>query len=179
LHIHSTQVRKDFAAIGLTGLGRVGFDVQKVCLAIRAVLGFDEQHEAVLLGTGHLGDVLLAYSGFARYGLHIKAAFETDKRRTGSTIAGYPIRSTKAMVPFIKHHKIRLAILAPPIEASAELMERLVSAGIEAFWNFTPTYLTGPAGILVRNERHFSIGLSEIVYHLEQRDPRGKKRTVP
>jgi NADH/NAD ratio-sensing transcriptional regulator Rex len=37
---------------------------------------------------------------------------------------------------------------------------------VKAIWNFTPTRMTAPPGVLVRNEQHFSIGLSEIGYHL-------------
>ena len=168
LDIDPTQVRKDFGAIGLLGTGRVGYKVCEVCSAIRVVLGFDQRHEAVLIGAGHLGGVLLAYSGFARYGLHIVAAFDNDKQRMGLKIAGHAIRPMKGMKPFVKTRKIRLAILAPPTEVSRKLTDRLVSAGVKAIWNFTPTRMTVPPGVLVRNEQHFSIGLSEIAYYLTQ-----------
>jgi len=167
LDIDPTQVRKDFAAIGLIGMGRVGFDVCEVCRAIRAALGFDQKYEAVLIGTGHLGGALLAYPGFARYGLHIAAAFDSDKRKIGGTIAGCTVKPMRAMKPFIKRHKIRLAILTTPVEVSQKLTDRLVSAGVKAIWNFTPTGLAVPDGVLVRNE-HISIGLAEITYHLKQ-----------
>jgi redox-sensing transcriptional repressor len=167
LDIDPTQVRKDFGAIGLLGIGRVGFDVCEVCRAIRVVLGFEQEYEAVLLGTGHLGGALLAYSGFARYGLHVVAAFDNDKRRVGGTIAGCTIKPMKVMKPFLKRRKIRLAILTTPVEVSQELTDRLVSAGVKAIWNFTPTRLTVPPGVLVRNE-HISIGLSQIAYHLKR-----------
>ena len=167
LGVDPTQVRKDFSAIGLLGTGRVGFDVCQVCHAIKCVLGFDQRYEAVLIGAGHLGSTLLAYSGFDRYGLHIVAVFDTDKSRIGREIAGCAIKSTRAMTPFIKRHTIRLAILAPPTQVSQKLTDCLVSAGVKAIWNFTPTRLTAPSGVLVRNERHFSIGLSEIAYYLK------------
>ena len=166
LDIDPTQVRKDFAAIGLLGMGRVGFDVCEVCRAIRIVLGFDQAHEAILIGTGHLGGALLAYSGFARYGLKIVAAFDNDQRRIGSRIAGHTVKSMKAMTPFIRKHKIRLAILTTPVNVAQKLTDRLVTAGIKAIWNFTPTRLTVPSGVLVRNE-HISIGLSVLAYHLK------------
>jgi redox-sensing transcriptional repressor len=136
-----------------------------VCRAIRIALGFDRQYEAVLIGTGHLGSALLAYSGFDRYGLHIVAAFDRDKRRVGTEIAGWTVKPMRAMKPFVERRKIRLAILTTPAEVSQELADRLVSAGVKAIWNFTPTRLTVPADVLVRNE-HISIGLSEIAYHL-------------
>jgi redox-sensing transcriptional repressor len=168
LDIDATQVRKDFSAIGLMGMGRVGFDVREVCHAIEAVLGFDHRYKAVLIGAGHLGGVLLAYSGFTRYGLHIMAAFDNGARRTGRKLAGCTIRPMKAAKPFITRHKIHLVILAPPTEPSQKLIDRLVAAGVKAIWNFTPAQLAGPPGVLVRNEQHFSIGLSEIAYHLKQ-----------
>jgi len=171
LDIDPTQVRKDFSAIGLQGMGRVGFDVCEVCRAIRVVLGFDQKYEAVLIGAGHLGNALLAYSGFAsgfaRYGLHVVAAFDNDKDKIGNETAGLTIRPVKAMKPFIRRRNIRLAILTTPVEVSQELADRLVSAGVKAIWNFTPTQLTVPEDVLVRNE-HISVGLSEIAYHLKQ-----------
>ncbi len=167
LDVDPTQVRKDFGEIGLQGMGRVGFDVSEVCRAIRDALGFDQECEAVLVGTGHLGGALLAYSGFARYGLQIVAAFDNDKRRIGGKVAGCAVRSARAIKPFIRSRKIRLAILTTPVEVSQKLADRLISAGVKAIWNFTPTHLTVPAGVLVRNE-HISMGLSEITYHLKQ-----------
>ena len=110
LDIGPSQVRKDFGAIGLLGAGRVGYNVCEACRALRVVLGFDQQYEAVLVGAGHLGGALLAYSGFARYGLHIVAAFDSDQRRIGSQIAGCTIRSTMLMKSYVEANKIRLAI---------------------------------------------------------------------
>ncbi len=167
LDIDPTQVRKDFAAIGLQGMGRVGFDVCEVCRAIRVTLGFDREYEAVLIGSGQLGSALLAYSGFARYGLRIAAAFDKDERRVGSQIAGCTVKPMKAMKPFVQRHKIRLAILTTPAEVSQKLADRLVATGVKAIWNFTPTVLTVPSDVLVRSE-HISIGLSQIAHHLRQ-----------
>lgn len=169
LDIDPTQVRKDFGVIGLLGMGRVGYDVCEACRATRVVLGFDQTYEAVLIGTGNLGGALLAYSGFERYGLKIAAVFDKDPRRVGSRIAGHTVQSTRSMKPYIKRCDIRLAILTTPAEVSQELTDRLVSAGVKAIWNFTPTRLTVPSGVLIRNE-HISVGLSEIAYHLKEQD---------
>lgn len=170
LDVDPTQVRKDLGAIGLIGMGRVGFDVCEICRAIRVSLGFDQGYEGVLIGTGHLGGALLAYSGFAagfaRYGLDIVAAFDNDKAKIGEQIAGMTVRPMKAMKPFVTRRQIRLAVLTTPAEVAQELTDRLVSVGITAIWNFTPTGLTVPEGVLVRNE-HISVGLSEIAYHLK------------
>ena len=156
-----------FAAIGLLGMGRVGFDVCEVCRSIRVAIGFDQEYKAVLVGTGHLGGALLAHSGFARYGLQIVAAFDNDSRKIGRKIAGCTVKSMRTLKPFVNRHKVRLAILTTPVEVSQRLTDRLVSAGIKAIWNFTSTRLMVPADVLVRNE-HMSIGLSEIAHHLKR-----------
>ncbi len=167
LDIDPTQVRKDFGTIGLLGIGRVGFDVCEVCRAIRFNLGFDQRQEAVLIGTGHLGTALLAYSGFESYGLHIVAAFDSDSDKVGGEIAGCAVKPMRAMKPYIKRRGIRLAILTAPHEVAQKLADRLVSAGIKAIWNFAPTRLTAPPDVLVRDE-HISLGLSVIAHHLAQ-----------
>jgi redox-sensing transcriptional repressor len=167
LDIDPTQVRKDLGVIGLQGMGRVGFEVREVCRAIRFELGFDQKIEAVLIGTGQLGSALLAYSGFARYGLHIVAAFDNDDRKIGRKIAGCTVKPLKDLKPFIKRREIRLAILTTPADVSQKLADRAVAAGVKAIWNFSPGHLTVPEDVLVRNE-HISIGLSEIAHHLKQ-----------
>jgi redox-sensing transcriptional repressor len=178
LEIDPTQVRKDLGSIGLLGIGRVGFDVGEICRTIRHVLGFDRRYQAVLVGAGHLGSALLAYSGFARYGLEIVAAFDKDKRRVGTKIVGYTVRPAANMKAFIGRHAIRLAVLTTPADVSQKLADRLVSAGVKAIWNFAPTRLTAPADVLVRNE-HISVGLAEIAYHLRQSSETRRTDTAP
>jgi redox-sensing transcriptional repressor len=165
LDIDATQVRKDFSAIGLLGIGRVGFDVCEVCRAIRIHLGFDQRHEAILVGTGHLGTALMAYDGFDRYGLEIVAAFDNDAVKVGGEVAGTVVKPMRSLKPFIRKHGIKLAILTTPQPVAQVLADRLVSAGIKAIWNFAPTRLTVPVDVLVRDE-HISLGLSEIAHHL-------------
>ncbi len=165
--VDPTQVRKDLGAIGVVGVGRVGYYVCDVCQAIARNIGFDRRFQAVLIGVGHLGSALLAYSGFARYGLEIVAAFDNDKRRIGTEVAGLTIRPMGSLRSFIKRRGTGLAILAIPAETSQEVADSLVSAGVKALWNFTPARLTAPDGILVRDE-HISKGLAEIAHHLRK-----------
>jgi redox-sensing transcriptional repressor len=114
-----------------------------------------------------LGGALTAYAGFHAYGLRIVAAFDNDKRVIGRKIAGRTVQSTRSLARFIGNHGIRLAILTTPVEVSQKVTDRLVSAGVTAIWNFTPTQLTVPAHVFVRNE-HISLGLSELAYHLKE-----------
>jgi redox-sensing transcriptional repressor len=165
LHIDPTQVRKDFGAIGLMGISRVGYEVCEVCRAIRLVFGFDKPFPAVLVGAGHLGTALLSYPGFVRYGLRIVAAFDNDPRKVGRDLEDVRVQGIRSLKPFVRKHQIRMAILTTPVAVSQTMADRLVSAGIKAIWNFSPTRLTTPDGVLVRNE-HISLGLAQVAYHL-------------
>ncbi|MCG6955867.1 MAG: redox-sensing transcriptional repressor Rex [Gemmatimonadetes bacterium] len=165
LDIDPTQVRKDLGSIGLRGRGRVGFDAAAVADAVRHVLGFDRTNLAIVVGAGHLGGALIAYGGFARYGLRIVAAFDSDPAKTGKELAGCPIRHTRGMRAFITKYRIRLAILATPAEGAQKVADRLVSAGIKAIWNFAPTRLALPKGVAVRDE-HISLGLAQLAHYL-------------
>jgi redox-sensing transcriptional repressor len=166
LEIDPTQVRKDFSAIGLRGLSRVGFDACEVCRHIRTALGFDQKYEAVLIGVGHLGGALLARTAFTDYGLVIVAAFDRDKRKVGRDISGCPVKHMNGLNAYIQKRSIRLAILTTPAEPAQKLTDRLVLNGIRAIWNFSPARLVTPQSVFVRTE-HLSIGLSEIAYHLK------------
>jgi redox-sensing transcriptional repressor len=152
LDIDPTQVRKDFGAIGLMGISRVGYEVCEVC-------------RAILVGAGHLGSALLNYPGFARYSLRIVAAFDNDPEKVGNEIAGVKIRSLRSMKPYVERNHIKMAILTTPVTVSQTLTDRLVSVGVTAIWNFTPTRLSAPEGVLIRNE-HISLGLAQLAYHL-------------
>ncbi|MFC1575301.1 redox-sensing transcriptional repressor Rex [Gemmatimonadota bacterium] len=165
LDIDPTQVRKDFGAIGLMGISRVGYEVCEVCRAIRHVFGFNNTYSAVLVGSGNLGNALLTYSGFARYGLEIVAAFDRDPEKVGTMVGGTKVRPLRSLKPYLKSHEIRMAILTTPVAVSQDLTDRLVAAGVKAIWNFTPTRLRAPADVLIRNE-HISMGLAQLAYHL-------------
>jgi redox-sensing transcriptional repressor len=165
LDIDPTQVRKDFGAIGLMGISRVGYEVGEVCRAIRLVFGFDHPYPAILVGAGHLGKALLSYPGFARYGLRMVAAFDNDPKKVGSFITGVRVQGIRSMKPFVRKHGIRMAILTTPVSVSQIITDRLVSVGTKAIWNFSPTRLSAPKDVLIRNE-HISLGLAHVAYHL-------------
>ena len=160
-----TLVRKDFAAIGIQGQPRVGFDTMEICRAIRNSLGLDRGLSAVLVGAGHLGCALLGYPSFNRYGLRIEAAFDSDPRKVGSKVGGCPIKPLGALRPFVRRNGIKLALLTTPGKEAQQLANGLVAAGIRAIWNFTPAKLRLERPTFVRNEQ-ISLGIAELAYRL-------------
>ena len=168
LTMDDTQVRKDLAAIGVRGVPRLGYLAAEVVDAIRQVLGFDTIHRAILVGAGRLGGALAAYRGFVKYGLRIVGVFDQDPGKVGTTIGAHFIYSTTELEAVIERNNVHLAILAVPAEACQALADRLVRAGIAGIWNFGPTTLTVPSGVVVRHE-HIVVGLAELAYHLQHK----------
>jgi redox-sensing transcriptional repressor len=167
LDVDPTQVRKDFGAIGLVGLGRVGYDVCEICRTIRTLLRFDDRYEAVVLGAGHLGGALMAYRGFGTYGLRVVGAFDADRRKVGTVVAGVTVRPMRQLKPFVRSRRIPVAIITTPAGAAQEAADRAIAAGVQAVWNFSPTQLSLPSRVLVRNE-HISLGLAVLAHRLKR-----------
>jgi redox-sensing transcriptional repressor len=167
LDVDPTQVRKDFGAIGLVGLGRVGYDVCEVCRTIRALLRFDNRYEAVVIGAGHLGGALAAYGGFATYGLRIVAVFDNDKRKIGATVGGMVVKPIGLLGSYIGRHQIPVAIITAPAGEAQRLADRAVAAGVNAIWNFSPTQVAVPPRVLLRHE-HISLGLAVLAHRLKR-----------
>lgn len=169
LDMDDTQVRKDLAAIGVRGHPRVGFKATEVLEAIRLTLGFDETYKAVLVGAGRLGGAIAAYRGFSRYGMTIVALFDADLEKVGDVVGGYVVQPLESLEAVIRRHDVRLGILTVPAERAQALAERLAAAGVEAIWNFAPTGLVAPEGVIVRHE-HIAVGLAELGYALKRRN---------
>ena len=167
LALDDSQVRKDMAAIGVKGHRHVGFDTNEVVDKIRQSLGFTQNYPAVLLGAGRLGGALAAYEGFNKFGLDIIALFDADQRKIGLSISGHIIQPLEQLEPVIKRNQIHLGILTVPAEAAQELTDRLIKAGIQVLWNFSPARLLVSDSIFIRHE-HLFVGLGQLSYYIKK-----------
>ena len=164
-NVDATQVRKDLACAGLEGKPRRGFRRQQVVERIRCLLGLNMNYNAVIVGAGRLGGAVASYADFRDYGLNVVGLFDSDPGKIGKKVGGCKVRPADELENYVASQGVHLAILTCPAEAAHARAEQLVRAGIRAIWNFSPTTLTVPRNVVVRNE-HISVGLAEITYHL-------------
>jgi len=162
-----TQVRKDLAAIGLKGRPRIGFVASEVKNKIRHVLGFDENNRAVVIGAGRLGGAIASYKGLADYGLEIVALFDNDQQKIGLTVGHHIVQPVNRLTTIVKRRDVHLGIITVPADAAQEVADRLVQAGVNTIWNFSPTSIPAIEGGAVRHE-HIAVGLAELLYHLKK-----------
>lgn len=168
LSLNPVSVRKDLAAVSSSG-GRpkIGYVLDTLILDVEKYLGYARTHQAVLVGVGHLGGALLAYPGFAAYGVEILAAFDHSRTLIGSRIAGKPILDVANISQWCRNHRIEIGVLTVPASAAQSACDALIAGGVRGIWNFAPTHLRVPRGILVQSE-DMAIPLAMLSKHLEQ-----------
>ena len=151
LSINPVQVRKDIASIcSEPGRPKLGFKIGTLLNDLKMYLGYDHYDEAVLVGVGALGHVLMQYGGFANYGLGIVAGF--DKTVRYKLIADKPVLPVSKLVSFLRRTHIKIGIIAVPANEAQNAADLLAAGGVKAIWNFAPTTINLPDNILVKNE---------------------------
>ncbi|MBP7054022.1 MAG: redox-sensing transcriptional repressor Rex [Phycisphaerae bacterium] len=149
LGLEPIQVRKDLEAIGVVGQPRIGFPVAELIQAIETFLGWDNTTDAFIIGAGHLGTALAGYQGFEKHGLNVVALFDNDPRKVGQSIHGKEVLHIDKMGSLANRLHVHIAILTVPADVAASIAQLAVGAGIQAIWNFTPTKLTVPEGVIL------------------------------
>ncbi len=143
-------VRKDFSVFGLTGKKRAGYQVEELIARLNHILGVDEVQRVIVVGCGKIGTALMRYRGFARERIRVIAGFDVDPAKVDPN-APIPIRDINELPYVVKSEKVRVAILAVPETAAAQVAEMLVSAGIKGILNFAPILLKGSRDVVVQN----------------------------
>ena len=173
LGMGEVQVRKDLAMVSDGGRPKIGYLRESLIEDIEQFLGYDNVTAAVLIGAGKLGQALMAYKGFDEYGLNIMAAFDRNPKMD-KTDEGKPIYNINKLTQFCRSHKVLMGIITVPAEGAQEVADQLIACGIKAIWNFAPTHLDVPAGILVQNE-NMATSLAVLSVHLQAQMKEEKK----
>lgn len=153
LMLNEVQVRKDLAFV-MKGKGRpkTGYTTTELISEIEIFLGYRNTKSALIAGAGYLGKALLAYKGFANYGLDIIAAAETNPDIIGTSINGKKIIAFTEMAEFCQKNDVHIGIIAVPSCNAQTVCDKMIESGILAIWNFSNIHLKVPADILVQNE---------------------------
>lgn len=178
LGIDASLVRKDMATLGIVGRPKVGYDLAEVLAHLEQRLGLTVRNDAILIGCGHLGSALAGYPGFAKYGLKLVGVFDTDPARVGTSLAGLAVLPMEKCRSILEIFRVKIAILAVPAPAAQGLTDWLVGRGVRAIWNFAPTVLNVPAGVVVRDE-NLALGLARLLHNLNQLGAQQLEQLLP
>jgi redox-sensing transcriptional repressor len=164
--VKPTQLRKDLAYFGQFGTRGLGYNVTALGEVITGVLGTNSLQPVILVGVGNLGAALSRYGGFGKEGFEISVAFEADPERCKTVRAGVPVLPAEEMVGYIRANNVKMAILAVPVEVAQVVANDLVSAGVQAILNFSPTRINVPDDVVV-NSVDLALELEQLSYFVK------------
>lgn len=152
LSLGDVQVRKDLAAVSGAGKPKIGYERAKLIRDLESHLGYESLTNAVLVGAGKLGRALLDYDGFERFGVRIVAGFDCNEQAFQIGKNGKEILPIKELSAYCKEHNVKLGVITVGQGSAQEVCDALVASGIEAIWNFAPSALSVPSGIILKQE---------------------------
>ncbi len=167
LNLNNEQVKKDIAAISTTsGIPNKGRDINQLIMDMENVLGYDDIHNAVLVGVGNLGKALLKYQGFHEYGLKIVGAFDIDDKVIGQVINNVRVKDINSLPRVFKDYNAKIGIICVPKENAQEILNLLVDSGALAIWNFAPITLFSKKSDVIISNTNMATNLSVLSHQL-------------
>jgi redox-sensing transcriptional repressor len=151
LNLSDAQVRKDLGYFGSFGISGAGYDTNELRKTLEGILGKDKKWNICIIGVGRLGSALLVYPGFEKDGLCITAAFDSNPKKTGKTIADITIEPVERLADIVPKKNISIAIITTPAGQAQAVADKLVQAGVYCIMNFAPVKLNVPENIRVEN----------------------------
>jgi len=156
LNVDASQIAKDLSFLNIKGKTRIGYEVVLLERVLREFLGFDLQHNGVILGAGSLGGALMRDSGLHRYGLNIVAGFDISPAIIGTRISDIEVFGLERLGDIVKEMNVAVGIITVPNEAAQTIADLCVASGITAIWNFTPVRIRVRPGIVIQNTSIYS-----------------------
>ena len=166
LDIKASQLRHDFHYFG--GFSRPGrpYQVDILVPALEQIIGISGPQPTVIVGAGHLGQALANYQNLELQGFPVIGIFDVNPKLIGLEIRGQPVRDMDELEPVIRDKGVRIAILTVPTANAQAVADRLVKSGVIGIFNFAPTDLKVPKGVVVRNER-LAVGIMSLSFKVK------------
>lgn len=156
LDVDSSQIAKDLSYLNIKGKTRIGYEVKELEDQLVRFLGFQNKHNAVVVGAGSLGAALMSDSGLENYGLNIVAGIDTDPAKTGTRIAGTPVFGLDSLNEIHRRMEVKVAIITVPFDSAQDAADACMDAGISGIWNFTPRRIRVREGVVIQNTSIYS-----------------------
>ncbi len=166
----ASQIRQDLFCFGEFGQQGYGYKVESLKEEIGEILGINQGHTLIVLGTGNLGRAIIRNFKFSSNGFSLLAAFDVDPKVVGTKIDGVPVYHVDELEQFVVGNPVSVGLLTVPIQAAQIMGNRLVNAGIQGIWNFTNCELSFQQKDVVVESVHFSDSLLALSYMISQQD---------
>ena len=153
LNLNPVLVRKDLSGVSsVTGKPHTGFEIDTLIKDLSEFLGYNNVDEAILVGVGSLGRLILTNKEFSSMGLDITVGFDKDPDLHGLQIGDKFILPMEKMESYVKRTGVKIGIITVPADQAQAVCDQMVNCGILAIWNFAFTLLNVPQEKKKKNE---------------------------
>lgn len=167
LSLGDVQVRKDLAIACGSGKPKIGYEKHKLIFALENHLGQKCLTNAVLVGAGKLGQALLDYDGFEKFGVKIIAGFDKNERVIKNDGVSKPVLAIDGLEEYCNEHNVKLGIITVGQGSAQEVCDLLVKSGIKAIWNFAPCTLKISDDVILQQE-NLALSLAHLNNQLQK-----------
>ncbi|MFQ5826545.1 MAG: redox-sensing transcriptional repressor Rex [Dehalococcoidia bacterium] len=166
LHLTAAQIRKDLSYFGRFGKQGRGYNVKRLLLELRRILGLEQEWPMALVGVGRLGRAIMGYAGFAPQGFRIVAAFDIDPSQMGKKVGNLVVQDMGQLPHIIRQHGIQIGIVAVPPSHAQAAIDTLVKSGVRSILNYAPLSARVPDGVKIRDIDPV-LSLQSMTYYLK------------
>lgn len=169
MRVTASQIRQDLNCFGGFGQQGYGYNVRMLHAKIGELLGVEEGFSAVIVGAGNLGRALVSSQMFERRGVTRLGLFDVNPAIIGTTVAGLLILPYDTLGEYCRTHKVDIAVLTTPKEASEAVVSVLLSAGVRGIWNFTNKELRVDDPSVTVENTHLGDALMTLCYEMAKK----------
>lgn len=163
----ASQIRQDINSFGGFGRQGYGYHVTDLRMHIGHIMGVDQKHRMIIVGSGNIGTAVALADSFPRNGFETVALFDNSERKIGSRIGSLIVQDAADLKRYLDENTVDIAVLALPANCAQEVANQLYAYGVRGFWNFAPVDLKVPADAALVNV-HLDEGLQVLSYRMQQ-----------
>ena len=168
MNLTASQIRQDLNCFGGFGQQGYGYNVDQLSNEIEQILCLDDNLPTILIGVGNLGRALSSFL-FEAKGIRLIGLFDKNPKSISEHNPELDVMSIARLDEFCAENAPKLAILCIPSEHAQSMAEKLVSLGIEGFWNFSHVDLRRDSSISVENV-HLTDSLMTLCYNTHKKN---------
>ena len=168
--ISAGQVRKDLSYFGEFGKPGLGYAVIPLISRLSDIMRLDHEQSVMIVGAGNLGTALAGHTGFQQADFNLVAIYDNNFSKIGRRMWDLEIFDIERMPEINAGMGVRIGIITTPAAAAQYVADMMVASGVLVILNFSPTRVTVPKEVVVRNV-DLTQELQILCYYLPSANP--------
>lgn len=153
LGLTPSTVRQDFTHLDFAGISRRGYDADRMERVLTNVLNMDQDKRLVIVGAGNLGRALALHGNLGKYGFHVKAIVDADRKTVGTQAGPLTVQGVDRLANVVRKERIDIGVIAVPSASAQQVADQLIKAGVRGILNLAFTRVIVPKRVHVVDGR--------------------------